>query len=44
MRSTRRAISAALLGAFAVPIVSASAASAAPVFAATAVPASSCTS
>ncbi|MDW4906753.1 SH3 domain-containing protein [Streptomyces sp. ADMS] len=44
MRSTRIAISAALLGALALPLASASAATAAPTSVATAVPASSCTS
>jgi uncharacterized protein YgiM (DUF1202 family) len=44
MRSTRIAISAALLGALALPVASASAATAGPASVATAVPASSCTS
>ncbi|MEV5150920.1 SH3 domain-containing protein [Streptomyces werraensis] len=45
MRSTRIAISAAMLGALAVPVLSATAANAAPVAtAATAVPSSSCSS
>ncbi|MGC0405303.1 uncharacterized protein YgiM (DUF1202 family) [Streptomyces sp. SAI-126] len=44
MRSTRIAISAAVLGALALPVASASAATAAPVSAATVLPASSCTS
>ncbi|MFD5111713.1 SH3 domain-containing protein [Streptomyces sp. NPDC058391] len=44
MRSTRIVISAAMLGALALPVVSATAASASPAAAATAVPASSCSS
>ncbi|WSQ12921.1 SH3 domain-containing protein [Streptomyces sp. NBC_01231] len=44
MRSTRIVVSAAVLGALALPVASATAATAAPASVATAVPASSCTS